>query len=116
MSNKLKISGVVLDFDVLDADTLERSEAAMQTVLDKIAQIPAEMPEPDKIRRLCGAVKNCFDEIFGAGTAEKLFGAANNLNLCVTAFEQLAQSKRAQEAAWAKRMDRSAASLAATSE
>ena len=45
-----------------------------------------EMSNADGIREMCGIVKDFFDEVFGDGTAEKLFEGKNNLAICMDAF------------------------------
>ena len=35
---------------------------------------------------MCGIVKDFFDEVFGGGTADKLFKDKNNLAICMDAF------------------------------
>ena len=107
--NNLNINGVDLDLDVLDADTTERVDAAMDEVLRSAAEIPADRSEADKIRLLCGVIRRCFDAVFGTGTAERALGQKNNLGVCTDAFIELSRAVRAQRQAWEKRTAKAAA-------
>ncbi len=84
----LKICNQELELDLFDADTMEKYESAMNKVLktSKDLKEGSGMSNADGIREMCGIVKEFFDELFGTGTAEKLFKGKNNLAICMDAF------------------------------
>ena len=84
----LKINGVELEFDLLDADTAEKYDECMkdmQGIKDKVAN----MSVGESIRYQCTAVFNVFNDIFGEGTDKKIFGDKVHLGKCLDAFEIL---------------------------
>lgn len=84
----LKICGQELELDLLDADTMEVYEKSMDKVVKRAEESKkhTESSNADGIREMCGIVKDFFDEVFGDGTAEKLFKGKNNLAICMDAF------------------------------
>ena len=84
----LKICGQELELDLFDADTMEVYEKSMDEVVKRAEESNkhTELSNADGIREMCGIVKNFFDEVFGDGTAEKLFKGKNNLAICMDAF------------------------------
>ena len=84
----LKINGVELEFDLLDADTAEKYDECMKDmkgIKDKVAN----MSVGESIRYQCTAVFNVFNDIFGEGTDKKIFGDKVHLGKCLDAFEIL---------------------------
>lgn len=84
----LKICGQELELDLFDADTMEVYEKSMDKVVKRAEETKkhTELSNADGIREMCGIVKDFFDEVFGGGTAEKLFKGKNNLAICMDAF------------------------------
>lgn len=84
----LKICGQELELDLFDADTMEIYEKSLNKVVkrSKEAAKHTELSNAEGIRETCGIVKDFFDEVFGDGTAEKLFKGKNNLAICMDAF------------------------------
>ncbi len=84
----LKICGQELELDLFDADTMEIYEKSLNKVVErsKEAAKHTELSNAEGIRETCGIVKDFFDEVFGDGTAEKLFKGKNNLAICMDAF------------------------------
>lgn len=81
---------------ILDKSGLTRSKAASKQLAHNaisgfddestLREIVKLMDNVDDIREMCGIVKDFFDEVFGGGTAEKLFKGKNNLAICMDAF------------------------------
>lgn len=84
----LKICGQELELDLFDADVMEVYEKSMDKVVKRAEETKnhTEMSNADGIREMCGIVKDFFDEVFGGGTADKLFKDKNNLAICMDAF------------------------------
>lgn len=84
----LNINGVELDFNLYDADVVERYEEANDKVIEM------DTPESTKgmrmseiIKHRCIIVEEFFDHVFGEGTSEKLFGGKKDLQIHVDAFK-----------------------------
>lgn len=84
----LKICGQELELDLFDADTMEIYEKSLNKVVERSKESAkhTELSNAEGIRETCGIVKDFFDEVFGDGTAEKLFKGKNNLAICMDAF------------------------------
>lgn len=76
------------DIDVTDAQEMERYEAAHDKVAEKMKNLTAEGKRRSELIRIqCEAVFEFFDDVFGTGTAAKIFGNYENLIICLDAYE-----------------------------
>lgn len=91
------INGVNLsDIDVADALVLERYEHAHDNVAKAMNDLqPEGKRQSELIRAQCTAVFNFFDEVFGDGTAKKVFGETVNLTTCINAYEDVIKAVNA---------------------
>ena len=85
------INNVTLpDIDVADALEMERFEKANDNVSDKMKQLDTNgKRRSELIREQCSAIFDFFDEVFGNGTAKKVFGDSVNLTTCINAYESV---------------------------
>lgn len=88
-----KINNVELEYNSLDADTVEKAEDALERVKNRCAEIGADksLKLSQGIREICKEVFECFNMIFGDGTDKKIFGDTCDLGKAMDAFGQLAQ-------------------------
>lgn len=76
------------DIDVADARIMERYEAAHDKVAEKMNGLDVTGKRRSELIRIqCGAVFGFFEDVFGEGTAEKVFGESVNLTTCLNAYE-----------------------------
>ena len=76
------INNVTLpDIDVADALEMERFEKANDNVSDKMKQLDTNGKRRSELIRA-----QCSD-VFGDGTAKKVFGESVNLTTCINAYE-----------------------------
>lgn len=90
----MNILGVELEYDFFDADLLDKYEDANQRVKDRI-QEPTQyegLRTGDSLRLQCNIVNDFFDEVFGEGTAEKIFHGKSNIKDHMEAFAQVADA------------------------
>ena len=85
----LKINDVELEIDLLDADMAECYESAYRKMQKDVENIPKNLSLAESIRKQCKLIFNFFDEVFGEGTSEKIFGNKTNLRECIKAVEAL---------------------------
>lgn len=94
----VEINGHVIEFDFLDADTVDRYYEA-QDLLIKRGKKFRDNPNPDfaeNLREQCRTVEEYFDMIFGAGTGDTIFdGMHGNLRAHLKAVEQLVDAVKA---------------------
>jgi len=94
----MKINDIELDIDFTDADQIERIEKGADKVRSTInSEKPKEMSMAEFIRQECQIMRDFFDEAFGEGTSEKIFGNKYSLNMCISAFQQIIEAKLAQQ-------------------
>ena len=88
---ELIINNVKLEGDLMDADFMEKFETAMIKMRDTAQQKRGENfpTAAANYRAQCEVVNTCFDEIFGAGTAAKLFGDKMNVMEHLKAIEKV---------------------------
>ena len=89
--SKVTINGVELELNLLDADVVEKFEELNQEIIKKIQDPNAYegLSTADGMRYQCTCVNEYFDELFGAGTAEKVFHKNNNLGIRMEGFAQV---------------------------
>jgi len=74
--NNLKaweINGISLPLDLEDVDVMERYENAFQLMQQDEISIPKDGKASDRIRAYCNLYRKLYDNLFGAGTADKIF-------------------------------------------
>lgn len=89
--SKLNINGVDLELDLLDADVVEKFEKLNSQIVEDIKNPNnyADKSTADSMRFQCRLIDNYFNELFGAGTSEKVFGDNNKLDIRIDAFGQV---------------------------
>ena len=90
---ELIINNVKLEGDLMDADFMEKFETAMVKMRDSALEAKRQSfpTAAANYRAQCGVVNTCFDEIFGAGTAVKLFGGKMNVMDHLKAIEKVSE-------------------------
>lgn len=78
------------DIDVADADVMELFESECEKIKQGVDF--TGLSRSQAIRKQCTMVFECFNNLFGEGTAKKLFGDKTNLVECVSAFEELCKA------------------------
>lgn len=90
---ELIINNVKLEGDLMDADFMEKFETAMVKMRDSALEAKRQSfpTAAANYRAQCEVVNTCFDEIFGAGTAVKLFGGKMNVMDHFMAIEKVSE-------------------------
>jgi hypothetical protein len=90
---ELIINDVKLEGDLMDADFMEKFEQSMIKMRDA-AQAKKRENFPTaaaNYRAQCEVVNVCFDELFGAGTADRLFHGKMNVMEHLKAIEKVSE-------------------------
>ena len=89
--SKVTINGVELELDLMDADVVEKFEDLNKEIVKKIQDPKAYegLSTADGMKYQCTCVNEYFDELFGTGTAEKVFHKNNNLGIRMEGFAQV---------------------------
>ena len=90
---ELIINNVKLEGDLMDADFMEKFETSMVKMRDSALEAKRQSfpTAAANYRAQCEVVNTCFDEIFGAGTAVKLFGGKMNVMDHLKAVEKVSE-------------------------
>lgn len=90
---ELIINNVKFEGDLMDADFMEKFETAMVKMRDSALEAKHQSfpTAAANYRAQCEVVNTCFDEIFGAGTAVKLFGGKMNVMDHLKAIEKVSE-------------------------
>ena len=90
---ELIINNVKPEGDLMDADFMEKFETAMVKMRDSALEAKRQSfpTAAANYRAQCEVVNTCFDEIFGAGTAVKLFGGKMNVMDHLMAIEKVSE-------------------------
>ena len=92
----MKINGVELEVNFLDADFMEKIENCCRKVSEQAEKSKKELKDltySQQIKAECKIIKDFFDDLFGEGTSEKIFQEKNDLMLCLSAFQELVEAK-----------------------
>lgn len=87
----ITINDVDLEYDVFDLDFASKYEKGLELV-QKEASKQQGKKMADVIRTQCNSVFNFFDDLFGAGTSESIFGERVNLKECIIAFKTFTET------------------------
>lgn len=85
------------DLDFTDADFMERYERNYKMLLEDRANIKKTGTQSEIIRSECKAYFKFFDNLFGHGTHEKMFGNKMSVILCLDAVEGMVKAYNDQE-------------------
>ena len=99
VSTVWKCNDVELVLDMTDVDTIERYEKAVANMENGIKALPKDGSQSAVIKAYCLVLRNVFDDLFGEGTAEKIFGKCMNATELTEAYESFLQfvSEQGQE-------------------
>lgn len=68
-----EINGISLPLDLEDADVMERYENAFEQMSSAEKTIRLDGRASGRIRAYCNLYRKLYDNLFGAGTADKIF-------------------------------------------
>lgn len=103
----MKIRGIEVNFNFLDADDAERFEKEAEKVV-KECEIKGkqQMSYSQTIREECMVIDNFFDNVFGTGISKKMFNGKYNLEEHLKAFEDIVKEKLEQQKGLQSTFDR----------
>lgn len=84
-----EINGLKLELDLTDADIMEKYENAFEIMTDDEKSIPKDGKASEQIRSACAMFKKLFDNLFGSGTADKIF---SGVPVSISKYEEIYMS------------------------
>lgn len=92
-----EINGVSLTIDLQNADQMERYENAFDRMGEDEKAIPKDGKASAQIRAYCAMFRKLYDNIFGAGTSDKIFaGQPTSTDVYDAVYEQFLAFVRGQ--------------------
>lgn len=91
----ITINGLELSIDLLDADTMERYQNALNKTISEIKHISSSLPSgaelhiAESMKRQCRIIEKFVDEIFGDGASDRCFHGNNHLGEHLEAFTEI---------------------------
>lgn len=86
MSQKWNYNNLEFEVDLQDADFAEKYEKAFSRMAQDEKMVQKAGKNSEVIRGYCSLYHNLFDDIYGAGTSEKLFEGKVNAGMCEQAY------------------------------
>lgn len=83
---KFSYNGCEYEYDVRDAETAEKFEAAVQRVQVADKNMPKDGKASSQIRYQCGIIKNFFDDCLEPGAGTAICGERDNFGICMEAY------------------------------
>ena len=91
-----EINGVQLDIDMGDVAFIERYEKAFERMEENEAKVPKTGTTTERAKAFVSIFYELFDDIFGKGTGDKVFGGKLNISLCLDAYDELLTACKGQ--------------------
>lgn len=87
---KFEIQGVELEFDILDLESAEIYEKALDEVKKRAEKSLGDSKGlSESIREQCHAIFDFIDTLFGKDVHKQIFGAAVNLRECISVYREI---------------------------
>ncbi|WP_415347745.1 DUF6673 family protein [Clostridium perfringens] len=90
----MKINGIEFEFDAYDLEDAEKAQKEMNKVVAALKNPPRNFNRIEGIKYTVKIVGDCLDNIFGKGSAEKVFKGKTNMKLALKSFEKNANGKK----------------------
>lgn len=86
-------NGTELELDLLDAVWMEKYEKANDALVSRAEEAAGkeDLKAYESMRTQCSIINDFFDNLFGRGTAEKLFGNNENVKIRFDAYDLINQ-------------------------
>ena len=105
MNKVFKWNSAKFKFSTANADTLERYKKAMLEVSEKIDAMDLDEEgflTIDEMKQFCEHIDVMFDQIFGEGSAQKMFSGEPDMEQHMKAFYKLVNLQEAQQKEFAE--------------
>ncbi|EOU1110480.1 DUF6673 family protein [Clostridium perfringens] len=101
----MKINGVEFKFDAYDLEDVEKAQKEMNKVVAALKNPPRNFNRIEGIKYTVKIVSDCLDNIFGKGSAEKVFKGKTNMKLALRAFEEITIGMQEQDSEFKKEIE-----------
>lgn len=101
----MKINGIEFEFDAYDLEDAEKAQKEMNKVIAALKNPPRNFNRIEGIKYTVKIVSDCLDNIFGKGSAEKVFKGKTNMKLALKAFEEITIGMQEQDSEFKKEIE-----------
>lgn len=101
----MKINGIEFEFDAYDLEDAEKAQKEMNKVVAALKNPPRNFNRIEGIKYTVKIVGDCLDNIFGKGSAEKVFKGKTNMKLALKAFEEITIGMQEQDSEFKKEIE-----------
>ncbi|MFR5594634.1 MAG: DUF6673 family protein [Clostridium perfringens] len=101
----MKINGIEFKFDAYDLEDVEKAQKEMNKVVAALKNPPRNFNRIEGIKYTVKIVSDCLDNIFGKGSAEKVFKGKTNMKLALKAFEEITIGMQEQDSEFKKEIE-----------
>ncbi|EIF6155417.1 hypothetical protein QDR07_13030 [Clostridium perfringens] len=101
----IKINGIKFEFDAYDLEDVEKAQKEMNKVVAALKNPPRNFNRIEGIKYTVKIVSDCLDNIFGKGSAEKVFKGKTNMKLALKAFEEITIGMQEQDSEFKKEIE-----------
>lgn len=101
----MKINGIEFEFDAYDLEDAEKAQKEMNKVVAALKNPPRNFNRIEGIKYTVKIVSDCLDNIFGKGSAEKVFKGKTNMKLALKAFEEITIGMQEQDSEFKKEIE-----------
>ncbi|EGT3613176.1 hypothetical protein E5N06_07440 [Clostridium perfringens] len=101
----MKINGIEFEFDAYDLEDVEKAQKEMNKVVAALKNPPRNFNRIEGIKYTVKIVSDCLDNIFGKGSAEKVFKGKTNMKLALKAFEEITIGMQEQDSEFKKEIE-----------
>lgn len=89
-------NGIILTIDMHDVDDSKRYEDAFEKMGEKEKRLKKEGKNSEILLEFCNLFRELFDDLFGEGTSQKMFGNKNNVKTILEAYDQFLEFIKGQ--------------------
>lgn len=93
---KWEVNGLVFELDLEDYDDARRYEEAFSKLSIKESEIQKDGMLTDKMKAYCDLYYTLFDDLFGAGSGQKIFNGKYNTRVCEEVFNSFFEFAKIQ--------------------
>lgn len=92
--------------DLQDAGTVEHCEAAFAAMGEREKALPKDGKTSVRIRAYCQLFRDLFDDVFGEGSAQKIYGDTYNARIATEVYENFLDFMASQQNALSETQNR----------
>lgn len=86
---KFQFGGLIRRVDLSDVEFVSRYEQAVSCYERGVEELDRNLAPSAQLEQVCGLFFTLFDQLFGSGSSQEMFGGTKSVALCTKAFSAL---------------------------